>query len=55
MDSLYNDILESYSKNLQENFALYSTVFCPNTGEYGAKNLVFKVVFCTIRFEKSTH
>ena len=36
--SLYNDIPENYSKNIQENFVLYSPVFCPNTGEYGAKN-----------------
>ena len=38
IESLYNDIRESYSKNIQENFVLYSPVFCPNTGEYGAKN-----------------
>ena len=33
IESFYNDIRESYS-----NFVLYSPVFCPNTGEYGAKN-----------------
>ena len=37
IESLYNDILGSYSKNIQENFVLYSPLFCPNTGEYGAK------------------
>ena len=37
IESLYNDIRESYSKNIQKSFVLYSTVFCPNTGEYGAK------------------
>ena len=30
-------IRENYSKNIQKDFVLYSTVFCPNTGEYGAK------------------
>ena len=38
IESLYYDIRESYLKNKQENFVLYSPVFCPNTGEYGAKN-----------------
>ena len=28
IESLYNDTLESYSKNMQENFVLYSSVFC---------------------------
>ena len=37
MESLHNDIQESYSKNIQKNFVLYSTVFCPNTEEYVAK------------------
>ena len=37
IESLYNDIQESYSKNIRENYVLYSPVFCPNTGEYGAK------------------
>ena len=37
IESLYNDMRENYSKNIQENFVLYSPVFCPNTGEYGAK------------------
>ena len=37
IESLYNDIRESYSKSIQGNFVFYSTVFCPNTGEYGAK------------------
>ena len=37
IESLYNDIQESYSKNIRENYVLYSSVFCPNTGEYRAK------------------
>ena len=37
IESLYNDIRESYSKSIQENFVFYSTVFCPNTQEYVAK------------------
>ena len=37
IESLHNDIRENYSKNIHKNFVLYSTVFCPNTGEYGAK------------------
>ena len=37
IESLYNDMRENYSKNIQENFVLYSPVFSPNTGEYGAK------------------
>ena len=32
IESLYNDILESYSKNIQKNYVLYSPSFCPNTG-----------------------
>ena len=46
--SLYSDIRESYSKNIQGNIVLYSTVFCPNTGEYGAKKPVFMVVLCSV-------
>ena len=41
------DIRESYSKSIQENFALYATVFYPNTRKYGAKNPVFTVVLCS--------
>ena len=37
IESLYNDIREGYSKNIQENFVSYSTVFSPDTGEYWAK------------------
>ena len=37
LESLRNDIPESYSKNIQENFVLYSLVFSPNIGEYIAK------------------
>ena len=37
IEYLYNNILGSDSKNIQENFVLYSPLFCPNTGEYGAK------------------
>ena len=36
-ESLYNDIRENYLENIHKNFVLYLTVFCPNTGEYGAK------------------
>ena len=42
---LYNYIRENYSKYIQEIFILYSTVFCLNAGEYGAKKPVFTVVF----------
>ena len=45
IESLYNDIPESYSKNIQENFVLYSPVFYPNTGEYGAKKTRIHGVF----------
>ena len=38
IESLLNDIRESYSKNIHENFVLHSTVFCPNKGEYGKKD-----------------
>ena len=37
IESLDNDIRESYSKNIQEHFVLHLPVFCPNTEEYGAK------------------
>ena len=37
IESLYNDIRESYWKNIKENCVPYLTVFCPNTGEYGPK------------------
>ena len=37
-ESLYSNKRESYLKKLKENFVLYSTVFCPNTREYGEKN-----------------
>ena len=47
MESLYNDIRESYSKNMREKYVLCSPVFCPNTGEYGAKNSVFMVLLCS--------
>ena len=48
IESLDNDIPENYSKNIQENFALYSTVFCPKTWEYGAKKTsVITVVLCS--------
>ena len=30
-------------QNIKEKIVLYSTVFCPNTGEYGAKRLVLTV------------
>ena len=45
-ESLYNDIQESYLKNIKGNFVLYSLIFCPNTGEYRSKNPVFMVVLC---------
>ena len=47
IESLYNDIRENYLENIHKNFVLYSTVFCPNTGEYGAKKPVFTVVLCS--------
>ena len=37
LESLYNDIQESCSKNIKENLVLYLTVFCPNTEECGPK------------------
>ena len=37
IESLYNYLRERYSKNVQENFFLYSNVFCPNKGENGSK------------------
>ena len=36
-ESLYNDIRESYSKNIRGKYVLYSPVFCPNIGKYVAK------------------
>ena len=47
IESLYSDIWESYSINIQEIFFLYSIVFCSNTGEYGAKKPLFLVVLCS--------
>ena len=44
IESLYNDIRERCSKNIEQNFVMYSPVFCPNTGEYGAKKTLFTVV-----------
>ena len=44
IEVLYNDIRERCSKNIEQNFFMYSPVFCPNTGEYGAKKAVFTVV-----------
>ena len=38
-ESYYSDIRESYSKNIQVNFTLYSPVFSMNTEEYDTKNL----------------
>ena len=37
IESLYNDIQEIYFKNIQENYVLYSPIFCHNTGEYNVK------------------
>ena len=37
LESLRNDIRESYSKNIQKNFVLHSLVFSPNIAEYIAK------------------
>ena len=42
IESLYNDTLESYSKNMQEDFVLYSSVFCKKK-----KNPIFTVVLCS--------
>ena len=47
IESLYNDIRENYLENIHKNFVLYSTVFCSNTGEYGAKKPVFTMVWCS--------
>ena len=47
IESLYNDIWENYLENIHKNVVLYLTVFCPNTGEYGAKKTVFTVVLCS--------
>ena len=38
IESLYNDIGKSYSKNVQKNYVMHSPVFCPNMGKYGAKS-----------------
>ena len=38
VESLCNDIRDSYLKNIQENFVVYSPVLCPNRVEYSAKN-----------------
>ena len=35
IEPLYNDVGEIYLKNIQENFVLYSPLFCLNTEEYG--------------------
>ena len=55
IESLYNDIRESYSRNIQEIFVLYSTVSCPNTGEYGANKPVFTVVLCNFNKKAINH
>ena len=39
IESLCKDLRKRYSKNNQDDFVLYLTVFCPNMGEYGAKKL----------------
>ena len=49
MESLYNDIRESYLKNIKGNCVPYLNVFCPNTGEYGPKKPVFAVVLCSVK------
>ena len=48
IESLYIDIRESYSKNIQENVVLCTTVSCPNTGEYSANKPVLLVVLCSV-------
>ena len=48
IESLCDDIRECYSKNIQKKFVLYSSVFCPNTREYGEKNPIFMVVLCSV-------
>ena len=40
IESLHNDLRESYSKNIQENFVLYSPVFCPDTEGCGTKKKI---------------
>ena len=37
IESLCNDTRQNYSKKIQSNFALYSTLFCPNKGQHGVK------------------
>ena len=37
IESLCNNIQESYPKNIKENFVLHSPIFIWNTGEYGEK------------------
>ena len=53
IESLYNDTRESYLKNIQENFALHSPVYCPNTAEYGVKKTVFAVVLCSACLDRA--
>ena len=42
IEALYDNIPESYSKIIQNYFVLYSPVFCPNLGEYGAKKTYWR-------------
>ena len=41
--SPYTMVYGKVIQNIKEKIVLYSTVFCPNTGEYGAKRLVLTV------------
>ena len=54
IESLRNNIRESYPKNIKENFVLHSPIFIWNTGEYGEKKKkknVFTEVLCTDLFD----
>ena len=45
-------IQKNYTKNKQKNVVLYSTVFCPNTGEYGAKKIPYSQWFYAVQSKK---
>ena len=54
IESLCNNIQESYPKNIKENFVLHSPIFIWNTGEYGGKKKkknVFTEVLCSDLFD----
>ena len=54
IESLRNNIRESYPKNIKENFVLHSPIFIWNTGEYVEKKKkknVFTEVLCSDLFD----